>query len=393
MDTQHEKVISHIDQEWVAEQTLALVETPSVTMDEAGVCAQYADLMTGIGLDVDVRGVTPGRDNLYARIPGHGDGPALVFNGHLDTIPIGECVAPGRDGDTITGRGTTDMKGGMASLLGAAKAILESGVKLRGDVWVTAVVGHEEPIADKDGPNAMIEDLNGGRLSGDRIVIVEGRDALWVMSMGSMVWTIEFTSPRGGTHTQYVPFSENPIRFVGDLIQRIHQRQMELDKGDVHPLAGAERIDVGIVEAGDYFNRTPVTCKLTGTRRWSPGRTADGCLTELETLAVDFANEGGLDLKVSMVHEREPFETPITDPSAQAIAQAHQDVTGSEAEYVGLRIVGDANLYVHGTGIPTFYYGPSNETAHADNEWVSVERLGDAARVYALGAMRYCGVA
>jgi acetylornithine deacetylase/succinyl-diaminopimelate desuccinylase-like protein len=393
MDTTHEKVLSHIDQEWVAEQTLALVETPSVTMDEAEVCAQYADLMAGIGLDVDVREVTPGRNNLYARIPGLGDGPALVFNGHLDTIPIGNCVAPGRNGDTITGRGSTDMKGGMVSLLGAAKAILESGVKLRGDVWVTAVVGHEEPVADKDGPNAMIQDLKDGRLAGDRIVIVEGRDALWVMSMGSMVWTIELTSPKGGTHTQYVPFSENPIRFVGDLIQRIHQRQIELDEGDVHPLAGAERIDVGIVEAGDYFNRTPVTCKLTGTRRWSPGRTADGCLTELETLAADFAHEGGLDLRVSMVHEREPFETPVSDPSAQAIAQAHRDVAGAEPEYVGLRIVGDANLYVHGTGIPTFYYGPSNETAHADDECVSVQRLGDAARVYALGAMRYCGAA
>lgn len=392
MNATHENVLELVDQEWIARQTLALVQTPSVTMDEATVCAQYCELMKEIGLEVDLREVTPGRNNLYAKIAGYGDGPSLVFNGHLDTIPIGDCVAPGRDGDTITGRGTTDMKGGMASLVGAAKALIESGVNLKGDVWVTAVVGHEETVADKDGPKAIIEDLNAGRLGGDRIVIVEGPDALWVMSMGSMVWTIELRSPRGGTHTQYVPFSENPIRFVGDLIQRIHQRQTELDEGDVHPLAGAERIDIGIVEAGDYFNRTPVRCKLTGTRRWSPGRTADGCLTELETLAADFANDGGLELDVSMVHEREPFETPSSDPSAQAFAEAHREVTGREAEYIGMRIVGDANLYVHGTGIPTFYYGPSNETAHADNESVSVGRLGDAARVYALGAMRYCGV-
>ena len=57
-----------------------------------------------------------------------------------------------------------------------------------------------------------------------------------------------------------------------------------------------------------------------------------------------------------------------------------------------MRIVGDANLYVHGTGIPTFYYGPSNETAHADVEWVEVDRLAEAARVYALTAALYCGV-
>ena len=92
-----------------------------------------------------------------------------------------------------------------------------------------------------------------------------------------------------------------------------------------------------------------------------------------------------------MEHEREPFETPIQDPAVQAAAAAHRKVTGQEADYVGLRIVGDANLYVHGCGVPTFYYGPSNETAHANVEWVSVDRMASAAAVYALTAMNYCG--
>lgn len=385
--------IADIDAEWIADQTLSLVETPSVTMEEQAVCVQYADLMSDIGLDVDVREVTPGRNNLYAKIAGTSDGPSLVFNGHLDTIPIGNCVPPGRTGDTISGRGTTDMKGGMASLLSAAKALIETGTKLKGDVWITAVVGHEEPEADKDGPKALIEDLNSGRLEGDRICIVEGPDALWVMSMGSMVWTLRLTSPKGGTHTQYVPFSDNPIRYVGDLIQRIHDRQAALDQGEVHPLAGPERIDVGIVNAGDYFNRTPVRCELTGTRRWAPGRTAQACLSELEILASDIALDGDLQFDLSMVHEREPFETPKDDPSVVAFAEAHRALTGQDAKYIGMRIVGDANLYVHGTGIPTFYYGPSNETAHSDEETVSVDRLKAAAEIYVQASINYCGLA
>ena len=96
------------------------------------------------------------------------------------------------------------------------------------------------------------------------------------MSMGTMVFTIELTSPRGGTHTTYVPFEENPIRFVGDLIRRITAYQEELDAGASHPLAGTERIDLGMVEAGDYFNRTPVQCRLTGTVRWGPARLRGG---------------------------------------------------------------------------------------------------------------------
>ena len=212
------------------------------------------------------------------------------------------------------------------------------------------------------------------------------------MSMGSMVWTIRLKSSQGGTHTQYVPFAENPIRYVGDLIQRIQTRQVEMDSGDIHPLAGAERIDVGIVEAGDYFNRTPVVCELTGTRRWAPGRTARSCLTELEIMAADVTTGSDLEVEATMVHDREPFETPQDDPAVHTFAEAHREIVGQDVDYVGLRIVGDANLYVHGTGVPTFYYGPSNETAHSDNECVSIDRLASAARVYVEAAMRYCGV-
>ncbi len=385
-------LIAAIDREWVAERTLELVDIYSVTMDEAEVCRAYCDMMRGVGLEVDVREVTPGRNNLYARIAGKGDGPSLMLNGHLDTIPVGDCPPARREGNRVYGRGATDMKGGMAAALGAVKALMESGVALQGDLWLTAVVGHEEIEAQKDGPWALIADRNSGRIGGDRILIVEGRDALWVMSMGSMVFTITLESDAGGKHTQYVPFAENPIRFVGALIERIHQYQLELDNGSVHALAGAERIDLGMVTGGDYFNRTPLCCTLTGTRRWSPGRTAPQVLTELEDLARPFAEAGALRLRVEMAHEREPFDTRADDAAVQAVARAHTQVTGQDAELVGMRIVGDANLYVHGTGVQTFYYGPSNETAHADVEWVEVDRLEKAAQVYALAAVDYCGL-
>ena len=388
-----EELLERVDAEWIASRTEELVRVHSVTMAEAEVCGMYEQMMRDAGLTVDVREVTPGRNNLYARIAGNGTGPALMLNGHLDTIPIGHCPACSRDGNRIYGRGTTDMKGGMAAALGAIKALAESGIELAGDLWLTAVVGHEEPEAQKDGPLALIEDRNSGRVGGDRILIVEGQDALWVMSMGSMVFTIRLESDMGGRHTQYVPFADNPIRHTGDLIQRIQQFQTELDAGQVHPLAGPERIDLGIVSAGDYFNRTPLHCVLTGTRRWSPGRDAEQILAELAALAAPIAAAGGLRLQVTMEHEREPFETPAGDPAVKAVAGAHTRVTGTAADYVGLRIVGDANLYVHGAGVPTFYYGPSNETAHADLEWVEVDRLQRAAQVYALAVMDYCGVA
>lgn len=393
MSMQVDRVLDHIDRGYIADQAERLVRVPSVTMDEEAVCRLYEQQLRDLGLDVDVREVTAGRPNLYASIQGTGGGPTLMLNGHLDTIPNQNNQPVYRDGDLLYGRGTTDMKGGMASVLGAARALLQSGIQLEGDLLLTAVVGHEEPEAEKDGPLAMIDDLNSGRISCDRIVIVEGPDALWVMSMGSMVFSIALESDRGGMHTQYVDFKDNPIRFVGQLIQTIHEYQAELDHAAVHPLAGPERIDLGIVRAGDYFNRTPGRCVLTGTRRWAPGREAEEVLQELQSLAEPIARAGGLAMRVAMEHQREPFETAADDPVVEAIATAHRDVTGASPELIGMRIVGDANLYVHGTGIPTVYYGPSNETAHADVENVSIERMASAAKVYALAAINFCGVA
>ena len=385
-------IVDSISRDWVSDMTEEMVKIPSVTMDEHEVCLFYEQQLKALGLDVIVREVTPGRPNLYARIKGTGDGPTLMLNGHLDTIPNQNNQPVFRDGDLLYGRGTTDMKGGMAAVLAVGKAILESGVQLKGDLLLTAVVGHEEPEANKDGPKALIEDINSGMIGCDRIIIVEGPDALWVMSMGSMVFTVTMTSPKGGTHTQYIPFDENPIRFMGQAIDRIQQFQQELDNGDVHHLAGPERIDLGIAHAGDYFNRLAPTCRLTGTRRWAPGKNAEGVLAELAELMRPFAEAGGLEMDVSMTHEREPFETELDDPIVVAVGNAHRNVVGGEAEAVGKRIVGDANLYVHGSGVKTIYYGPSNETAHADVETVSMSRLESAAKVYALAALEYCGV-
>ena len=386
-------LLSCIDTDWIADRAWDLLQIPSVTMEEGQVCALFEDQLRQLGLEVDVRVVgDEGRNNLYARIAGTGQGPTLMLNGHLDTIPLGNAWPPRRTPHQLYGRGATDMKGGMASMLGAAKALIDNGLQLQGDLVLSAVVGHEETIARKDGPLALIDDIKSGRAPADRIVIVEGRDALWVMSMGSMVFTIALESAEGGKHTQYVPFAENPLRHVGDLIQRIHQYQRQLDTGILHPLAGAERIDLGMVAGGDYFNRTPLTCTLTGTRRWLPGRNADLVLAELQSLAEPFAAAGKLALCVEMDHQREPFETSTDDEAVQAVARAHRDVVGEEADFVGMRIVGDANLYVHGTDVPTFYYGPCNETAQADIEWVEIDRLERAAKVYALAAIDYCRV-
>ena len=388
-----DRVLALIDREWIARETAAMVEIPSVTMDEKAVCAHFLGRLRDIGLDVDIREVTPGRNNLYACIRGAGGGPSLALNGHLDTIPIGAAWPCRRAGDRLHGRGTEDMKGGMAAMLAAGKSLKESGLRLKGDLWLTAVVGHEEADAQKDGPRALVEDVKSGRLPCDRILIVEGDQSLWVMSMGSAVFSITLKSRLGGSHTNNVPFGRNPIRHMGELIGAIHDLQKRLDAGAHHPLAGAERIDIGIAQGGDYHNRTPLRCYLEGTRRWMPGKTVGDIMAEIEAIARPIAQAGNLKLSVSHVMDREPFEVAADDPAVIAAKEAARLVKGAAPPLIGRRIVGDASIYANGSGTPTFYFGPAYQTAHSDDEWVDLADLEVSAKVYVATAIHYCGLA
>ena len=82
-----EAVLEKIDGGWIADLTEEMVKIPSVTMNETEVCGYYERQLGELGLEVDVREVTPGRPNLYACLRGQGAGPTLMLNGHLDTIP------------------------------------------------------------------------------------------------------------------------------------------------------------------------------------------------------------------------------------------------------------------------------------------------------------------
>ena len=113
--TEAAQVLRHIDAEAIARDTLDFVSVKSETGQEGEGSRFLADLLRREGFDVTVEDVEPGRPNVYARIKGRDrhTGQTLLFNGHTDTIPVGACQSPGRDGDFILGRGTEDMKGGL----------------------------------------------------------------------------------------------------------------------------------------------------------------------------------------------------------------------------------------------------------------------------------------
>lgn len=385
-------VLSHIDPEAIARDTLAFVEVKSETCTEGPGSDFLADLLKREGFEVEMDEVEPDRPNVYTRIPGSSGGPTLAFNGHTDTIPIGRSTPPGRDGDWIIGRGTEDMKGGLVAMVHAASALKKAGVRLAGDVWLTGVIGHEAPEGKKEGPKRLIEHLRSRRIPADAIVIVEGPCAIWSASLGSGIFNFEITDDRGPIHTIKIPYRTNPAYWVGKLLLELEEREKEFEKQPAHPLCGRQLYNVGMVHGGDYMNRLPASFRITGTRRWTPGLTLADIRAEFQEICDRYAEQSGLHWSYSIEGEREPFETPADHPLVEAVRSGAETVSGKPPDIVGMGLVGDANLYDNDGGVKTVYYGPAHQTAHSDHEQVSVTRLTHCAQVYALAAMNYCGL-
>ena len=262
-------ILKHIDPEAVARDTLAFVQVNSETGHEGPGSIFLADLLRREGFDPTLDGVEPGRPNVYAHVTAvRKGGRSLLFNGHTDTIPIGQSHQPVRDGDWIIGRGAEDMKGGLVAMVHAASALRKARVKLAGDLWLTGVIGHETPAGKKEGPKRLIRHLRERSIPADAIVIVEGPCALWTASLGSTIFQVTITSPEGPIHTIKVPYAANPAHWLGRLLVEFERLEREFAGVPPHPLCGREQLNVGRIEAGDYVNRLPTPIRITGTSRW-----------------------------------------------------------------------------------------------------------------------------
>ncbi|HUF12354.1 MAG TPA: M20/M25/M40 family metallo-hydrolase, partial [Longimicrobiales bacterium] len=141
------------DREWLIGLLASLVRTDSVnpSLDPAGageadVAARLAAEARALGMEVELVDAAPARTSLIATLSGAGGGRSLMLNGHIDTVSLAGMHEPlsGRvDNGRLYGRGAYDMKGGVAACFGAVRALRDAGIRLRGDLVVTAVADEE----------------------------------------------------------------------------------------------------------------------------------------------------------------------------------------------------------------------------------------------------------
>ncbi|HET8601990.1 MAG TPA: M20 family metallopeptidase [Segeticoccus sp.] len=339
--------------------------------------------------------VEPGRDNVDVTLDA-GDGPGLLLLGHTDVVPVGDgwTVDPFggavRDG-RIYGRGTTDMKGGLAACLVAMTALRDAGLPLAGPVQLAAVVDEEAAdIGIQHWTRRLGERRAGGELPAYRgCVVAEPTDLQTIIAArGASYLEIRVTgqaahagNPADGRSAIY-----GAARIVSEL-ERWHEQYA----GDRHPLVGARTWNVGTIHGGTGGSIVPAECRITVDRRLLPGESPTEVLAEtrarLDRLGLA---DRGLGLEVEMTMDMPGFETAAGHEFVRCVDGALGGVGGPGLPLGGWTAACDGGYVARDHGVPTVVLGPGSvaEQAHRADESVGIEELVVAARAYALTALR-----
>ena len=347
---------------------------------EAEAAAFVADWGREAGLEVDIVG-DAARPSIVLRARGTGGGRSLLLCGHLDTVGVEGMTdphVPKVDGDWLYGRGSYDMKAGVAAALIAARDA--QGLGLGGDVIVAAV-------ADEEDASTGIQDALRS-IDADGAVVTEPTELEVVVAHKGFVWS-ELEVTGRAAHGSRPWLGVDAIVKSGRLLVEIGELDAGL-AGRTHPLLGRASVHASLIEGGRELSSYPDRCLVTIERRTLPGEEAEFVERELDDVLdrcrladADFAAER----RTLLV--RDPLEVDAGNEIVEAVRSAAEAVTGAKPATGGASYWADSGL-IAAAGIPTVLFGPGGEGAHALEERVSLRDSEVVARTLVEVAARFC---
>lgn len=410
------KVLALIDVDAIARFVREFIEIPTLGGDEATGQDYVAATMRGIGLKVDawdfavsdLRGhpafsMEVERDHgtgVVGRM-GQGKGRTLILNGHVDVVPPGDDALWNHPpwkatvrGGQIFGRGAADMKGGLACALFAAKAIHDSGTRLRGTLLVESVIGEED-----GGVGTLAASLRGYR--GDGAIVLEPTD-LKVAPAQAGALSFRITVPGASAHASVREEGVSAIEKFLPIYEALRELERRKNRGRSDPLFRRYKLpyalNIGTVRAGVWPSSVAesLVCE---------GRYGIGTRETVPAARRAFASA------VRAAARRDPWlrrhppriewwggqfapaRIPTNHPITRTLRDAFLGANGRSIELAGMPYGSDMRLLVHVAKTPTVLFGPGDvRRAHRPDEFVRVEDLMTATRAVALGAVRFCGI-
>jgi succinyl-diaminopimelate desuccinylase len=365
---------------------------------------EYERCLHVIGKKLETLGFSP----RIERIPGDGDdpacprfwlhcdwggaGPAVVFHGHVDVVPAQdpEQFRPRVSADTIFGRGSSDMKGGLVSMIYAMAALSGTGHSPKGKLALRVVP--DEETGGARGSRALCD--RGLLFEPDTVAMFTAEptgSVVWHASRGAITCRVTIKGRSSHVGLQYRGVNAFEKMLVAAAALRELKEEVET-RGTGYPIEPAEAgrsilMMGGESGGGSSFNLVPDEFRFTIDRRINPEEDFD---TEKERLlaCLDSVRKQGVDLEVDVFQQASSAGVSPDHPVARTLGEAIRDARGEEARFELCPGILEIRFYGE-KGVPAFAYGPGLlSVSHGPNEFIKRKELEDCALVYALTAAR-----
>ena len=386
------EVLQNLKSERILHILREIVSRPSVNPpgDEIKAAEYIKDLLMEMNLEPEYQWVFPNRPNVLAKIKGEEAGPNLLFLGHTDVVPVENPEAWKSDpysghieGGRLYGRGSSDMKGGIAAFLAAMEAIQQSGVKLKGDAVFAGVVDEEVSgqgtihLVD----SGFVEQIDGaivGEPSKMKIEIAH-RGTCW----------LEVRTHGVPAHGSLPHKGVNAIAKMCKLLKGLLDVKFRFKPHDLLP---DPSINIGKISGGIKINIVPSICKALIDIRIVPGMNREDVIVPIREF-VDELKENDPEFKaeVNITQFRKPFQIDRNEHIVQTVSRSAEKILGKKVELSGFPAYTDAGFIHNMAKKPVVVFGPG-EQAHNDNESVIIENVVNAAKIFAMAILDFCEV-
>jgi succinyl-diaminopimelate desuccinylase len=400
------QVLRKIDADEVVELTRSLVRIPSVYRpgDPEATEARVADFVEAWlrreGFQVEIQAVAPGRPNVIGWLGDKRPGQkSLLLEGHTDVVtegdpatwsypPFGADLVDGR----IYGRGTADMKSGLAAAMVAAAAFKRAGVGLRGKLVVGALVDEEDGMI---GVRHLCGTPIGREL--DAAIICEPEENELCLEQRGVVWA-RFRVRGKMAHGAMPEAGINPIAGLGRLLaaapalerrlRKACEKSRHLKPPTVTPtIIQGPPPKVGVPQS----NVIPAVAETTFDIRLTPGITPDDIRAELDAVCHAAAGQSGLKVEWEPVNAfRLATKVDPSEALVQAMIRGVKQATKRAPRYGGVPGSTDGTILRMELGIPIVTCGPGDRLIpHQVDEFVSADQVVEAAKIYIASALNY----
>jgi acetylornithine deacetylase len=352
---------------------------------EADIAAWLGERMTALGLEVEVAEIAPSRYNAVGILRGTGGGRSLLLNGHTDTVGVEGMTIPPFLGDyrdgRLYGRGTMDMKGGVAAQLAAVKALVDAGLRPKGDVILGFVADEEYASL---GTEVLLRTVRA-----DAGIVCEPTDLGVCVAHKGFVWArvdVAGVAAHGSRPLEGVDAIVKAGKFLAEL-EALEERLKER----THPLLGAPSVHASTIRGGRELSTYPDFCRIELERRTLPGENSALVERELQTILREIrSRDNNFRANLEILFSRPPLEVDPSLPIVEALRGACSHVLGRIPDFSGMSGWLDSALLAE-AGIPTVIFGPTGYGLHGAEEFVEFDSVAATAGVLAETILTFCG--